>query len=138
MRVQVNNLPKIKLENLLRRRKITMKFFLNELGITTYESLLNKCDRMGVMAPTYEEFIDATSGDVVSNPTEGVVVIEPLPIVKESTGDVIDVDNNAFQLNDVLVENESLDTSNQPIDIDNNRPFALQHTSKKHLKKDKK
>lgn len=88
MKVTVNNLPKIKLENLLKRRKITMKAFLDEMGITTYDSLVNRCDRIGVQPPTQDEFVSVMPETIVNNPLEGVVVVEPPPTIKELTGKV--------------------------------------------------
>jgi hypothetical protein len=73
--IKLKNLPKIKLADLLRRRKLTLRQFLNEFGITTYESLVLRCERMGVGAPDEKEFI-ALNLVAVSNPSEGVVVIE--------------------------------------------------------------
>jgi len=84
-RIKVKNLPKLKLSDLLRRRKTTLNIFLKEFGITTYESLFERCDRMGVEAPSMDEFLSVNQ-PIVNNPAEGVVVLEAPPVIKESTG----------------------------------------------------
>jgi hypothetical protein len=71
---------------------MTLRSFLDEFGITTYDGLGNRCSRMGVTTPSVEEFFVAFPDKPVNNPQEGVVVLEPPPIVSESTGEKIDVD----------------------------------------------
>ena len=88
-RIKLRNTPRLRLTDLLRRRKLTLAKFVNELGITTYEALSIRCDRMGVAVPTLEEF-NALGIVVVSSPTEGVVVLDPPPVVEEQTGKPID------------------------------------------------
>lgn len=74
-RIQVKNLPRLKLSNLLRRRKMTLRQLLDEFGITTYDSLIERCNRMGVAPPDENEFL-AVAPVPVNNPSEGVFVIE--------------------------------------------------------------
>lgn len=76
----------IKLEDLLRRRKSDLKRFIAERGITTYQSLDEICVRLGVKVPSLEAF-EAAVPTYVSNPTEGVVVVPPLDVILESSGD---------------------------------------------------
>lgn len=76
----------IKLEDLLRRRKSSLKKFLNERGITNYVSLEQTCSRLGVSVPTREAF-DAVMPSYVSDPAAGVIVVPPLDVVNESTGE---------------------------------------------------
>ena len=77
--IKLKNIPKIKLMDLLRRRKTTLLRYLDEFGITTYESLNERCDRMGVTSPSLEEFVNVRPlPPVVNSPTEGVVVINPI------------------------------------------------------------
>jgi len=77
MKINVKNMPKINLNDLLRRRKMTLIQFLNEFGITTYEALLSRCERIGVNPPDLEEFTTIfQSTNVTNNPQDGVVVIE--------------------------------------------------------------
>ncbi len=95
-KVFLKNLPKLKLGDLLRRRKMTLKHLLGEFGITTYEGLTARCDRMGVLPPTVEEFKLAFGTEQVNNPSEGVVVLEPPPVIDDLTGRRIDPDAPAF------------------------------------------
>jgi hypothetical protein len=89
MKVQLKNMPRLKLADLLRRRKMTLGQFLAEHGITTYGGLSNRCDSMGVTPPTEAEF-DACAPPKVNNPQEGVVVLEPPTVVDELSGKKID------------------------------------------------
>ena len=76
----------IKLEDLLRRRKSTLKKFILERGISTYKSLDEVCGRLGVKVPSLEAF-EAALPSYVSSPTEGVVVVPPLDVISESSGE---------------------------------------------------
>jgi hypothetical protein len=80
----------IKLENLLRRRKTTLSKFLQERGITTYQALESVCSRLGVVTPSLEAF-NLCIPSYVSDPTDGVIVVPPLDIVNEATGEKEDV-----------------------------------------------
>lgn len=88
-RMVLKNQPRLKLSDLLRRRKMTLKQMLTEHGITTYETLVIRCGRMGVTPPTEQEFHDVVPKPV-NSPAEGVVVLEPPPVVEEQTGREID------------------------------------------------
>jgi hypothetical protein len=85
------NLPKLKLADLLRRRKMSLKQLLDEFGITTYAALLIRCDRMGVVPPEQDEFDAVIGTKIVSSPTEGVVVLEAPPVIDDATGKEIDI-----------------------------------------------
>lgn len=91
-KVVVKNMPKLKLGDLLRRRKMTLKHLLSELGITTYEGLVIRCERMGVSPPSVDEFKVAFDTGPVNSPTEGIVVLEPPPVIDEISGKKIDPD----------------------------------------------
>ncbi len=71
-------MPRLKLVDLLRRRKMTLLELLNSFGITTYSGLSNHCARIGVVTPTEDEFKIAFPFPV-SNPQDGVIVLEALP-----------------------------------------------------------
>lgn len=75
----------IRLEDLLRRRKSSLKQFLKDRGITTYEGLDSTCKRLGVLTPQQSSFTECVDR-YVSNPAAGVVVIPPAPVIEESTG----------------------------------------------------
>ncbi len=91
MRLHERSLSKVSLFDILRRRKKTLKDFLLENGIVTYETLVSRCNSMGVLPPTEEKFNEMTGKKseaefIASSPTEGVVVLDPPVIVEESTG----------------------------------------------------
>jgi hypothetical protein len=95
-RFKIKNLPPIRLVDLLRKRKTNLKNFLSTSGIVAYSTLLQKCEKMGVSPPTEEEFKEAL-GNPVSSPQEGVVVLDPPQLVKDLTGEKIEVDNLATE-----------------------------------------
>jgi len=91
-KIYLKNMPKLKLGDLLRRRKMALRQFLDEFGLTTYEGLVIRCDRMGVQPPNETDFKAARPSDPVNNPTEGVVVLEPPPVIDDISGRKIDPD----------------------------------------------
>lgn len=98
MRLHQRSLSKVSLSDILRRRRKTLKQFLLDTGIVTYETLSTRCSSMGVLPPSEEEFNDAagksSNGEfIASSPTEGVVVLEPPQLVEESTGKLHDVED---------------------------------------------
>ena len=88
-RYEPKHQPRLKLSDLLRRRKTTLKQMLLDRGITAYGTLVIWCDRIGVVPPTEEEF-RAVVPVPVNSAQEGVVVLEPPPVVEEQTGRQID------------------------------------------------
>ncbi len=78
MKPSLKNMPKLKLVELLRRRKMSLRQLLDEFGITTYDGLLARCHRLGVMPPDESEFKLAMPNTQVNNPSEGVVVFDLL------------------------------------------------------------
>lgn len=88
----LKNMPRLKLADLLRRRKMSLVQFVTEFGITTYEGLAIHCERMGAAPPTEAEFVAAVKPKLVNSPQEGVVVLEPPPVVDELSGRAIDPD----------------------------------------------
>jgi hypothetical protein len=87
-------MPRLKLADLLRRRKMTLKQFLQEFGITTYDGMLIRCHRMGVEPPTEADYA-LTCPPRVSSPTEGVIVLEAPNVIDELTGRPIDPEGPA-------------------------------------------
>jgi hypothetical protein len=90
----VNNPPRLRLADVIRRRRTTLSALIKEIGLTTYQGLEIWCGRMGISAPTLEEFHVAVPATVprVSSPQEGVIVLEPPPVIDEHTGRQIDPD----------------------------------------------
>lgn len=92
MRLPSQPQSRLRLHDLLKRRRMGLKQFIDEYGISTYEGLVNRCDRMGVGAPTEEDFRTAFPSPPVNNPIEGVVVVEAPAFVDDITGRSIDPD----------------------------------------------
>lgn len=115
MRVVVKNMPKLKLGDLLRRRKMTLKQMLDEFGITTYEGLAIRCTRMGVLPPTEAEFKAVGPKVRVNSPTEGIVVVEPPHVVDDITGRRIEP--SAPTLPEVKVITEPLNQLLTSVDV---------------------
>ncbi len=91
MRLQQRSLSKLGLMDILRRKKKTLKDFLTDSGIAAYETLAERCSSMGVTVPDVEMFNLAIGKKseiefAVSSPTEGIILLEPPPIVEETTG----------------------------------------------------
>jgi hypothetical protein len=91
MKVKLKNMPRLKLQDLLRRRKTNLRDFVNTFGIVTYDALKIRCDWLGVTPPSIEEF-DALGVTVVNVPSDGVIVVDPLPVIDERFGHKIDVE----------------------------------------------
>lgn len=88
MRLQKKSYSRINLIDLLRRRRSTLKNFLDETGIVSYELLKIRCESMGVVPPTESEFNEVKGNPLVhsvSSPTEGIIVFEVIP---ETSSDV--------------------------------------------------
>lgn len=82
--------PPIKLQDLLKKKKLTLNIFLKDTGIVTYQKLQEKCRSLGVSPPTEEDF-KKVIGEPISSPQEGVVVLDP-PILVKDDGQKVDVD----------------------------------------------
>ena len=77
----------IRLIDLLKRRRVSLEYFLNEFGISTYEGLLTRCNRMGVVPPLKSDFDSIFSSKKVNtNQAEGITVLEAPPIINEISG----------------------------------------------------
>lgn len=92
MRLPSQPQSRLKLHDLLKRRRMGLKLFIDEYGITTYEGLVNRCDRMGVISPTEADFKEAFPSAPVNNPIEGVIVVEAPVVIDSFTGREIDAD----------------------------------------------
>lgn len=91
MHVTLKNLPRLRLADLLRRRKMTLAQFVQESGIHAYGALTQRCDALGVQPPSEEEYTCVVPVKV-SSQQDGVVVLEPIPVFDEITGKEIDPD----------------------------------------------
>jgi len=89
-RYKIKGLPPIRLIDLLKKRRITLQKFVKDSGISSYQTLLLKCEKMGVSAPDEKQFSEAVGG-LFSSPQEGVIVLDPPDLVKDS-GEKVKVD----------------------------------------------
>lgn len=89
---KIKRLPQIKLVDLLKKRKTTLKQFLDNYGIVTHSTLITKCDSMGVSPPSEIEFKKIVNV-AISSPQEGIVVLDSPVLLSENTGELIMVDD---------------------------------------------
>lgn len=89
-KVTVKNMPRLRLSDLLKRRKMTLEGFLQDSGVQTYEALVNRCNRLGCLPPLREEYRQLRPV-IVNSPQDGVVVLEAPPLIEESTGKNLDL-----------------------------------------------
>jgi len=81
MRLQKKSLSKVSLVDLLRRRRTNLSKFLTETGIVTYELLVKRCNSIGVLPPSEDQFLKVRGNPIThefSSPTEGIVVLNPI------------------------------------------------------------
>jgi hypothetical protein len=90
MNVRLKNLPRLRLADLLRRRKMTLGQFVKELGITSYGALCERCGALGVAQPTEKEY--GQVAPIATSQQDGVIVLEPIPFTDDLTGRTIDPD----------------------------------------------
>lgn len=135
MKVPVKNMPRLKLTDLLRRRKMSLRQLLDEFGITTFEGLLIRCDRMGVTPPEKSEFKLAYPVKPVNSPQEGVVVLEPPPVVDDISGRKIDPGAPVKSTVKVLTDIDSLDEFVKNDGMDEPLDELADHPQKKSRKK---
>lgn len=118
--------PALKLNDLLRKRKTTLKKFINETGITSYGKLQEKCQKLGVSAPTEDEFKSIVP-EPVTQQQEGIVVLDPPFLTKEGTGQKIEIDD--FVKNQSDVESSTAETA-ETSEISDNKKYYKKSKSK--------
>jgi len=111
-RITRKNEPRLRLADVLRRRRTTLKALVTELGITTYSSLDAWCGRMGIAAPSQAEFEIAVPFTVrVNSPLEGVIVLEAPNVIDERTGEPVELDAcDASQGDDATADEPTVTT----------------------------
>lgn len=79
MRLQKKSYSRVTLLDLLRRRRTNLSKFISDNGIVTIELLNSRCESMGVIPPSEDEFLKARGSKIptCSSPSEGVVVVLP-------------------------------------------------------------
>lgn len=68
--------PNITLDKLLRRRGLTFDTWMSSAYISSYPEVVRWCFKVGVIAPSEEEY-RALRPSAVSAPLDGIVVVEP-------------------------------------------------------------
>jgi hypothetical protein len=106
MHVNLKNMPRMRLADLLRRRKMTLAQFVKESGIQAYGAMIDRCRALGVQPPSEEEYLVVVPVPV-SVQQDGVVVIEALDPV--STQQEFEFDPHFGQ-----IEVEIPDTQKKP------------------------
>lgn len=98
MRLQEKSLSKLRLVDILRKKKKQLRTYLMETGIVTYERLLRSCDSIGVTPPSEKEFMNAMGNPLTpefSSPTDGVLVLNPPESNLGTLNEVEMLDQNA-------------------------------------------
>jgi hypothetical protein len=93
MRLHDRSLSKISLLDTLKRRRTNLKKYLSDAGIVTYELLVKRCESMGLIPPTEEEFekSSGTNSMKISSPSEGIVVLDPPRLTEEHSGKHLEI-----------------------------------------------
>lgn len=94
MHVVLKNIPRLRLADLLRRRKMTLAQFVETSGIQAYGALIERCGAMGVQPPTEQEYVLIVPKPV-SSQQDGVVVLEPVEPTEE---ELVELAANTAQL----------------------------------------
>lgn len=90
--VRLKNMPILSLADVLRRRKQTLKSFVDESGQQSYEGLVVLCNKLGMSPPDEETYTKEVNPPLVTSQQDGVVVLDPPPMVDEISGRKIDPD----------------------------------------------
>lgn len=78
-RIRIKNEPQLTLTRVLQRRRSSLSALVNELGLSTYASLVAWCRRMGLVPPDEQQFLSSLpSVEPVNDPQEGVIVLDAL------------------------------------------------------------
>lgn len=89
--VKLKNMPVLTLADVLRRRKISLETFVHDLGVQSYEGLVLWCNDFGVQPPS-EDAYNEIRPEVRTSQQDGVVVLDPPPVIDEQSGREIDPD----------------------------------------------
>ncbi len=95
--VELKNQPKITLELVLKRRKSTLKNFINEAGVQNYSGLVELCRRLGVANVPEDVYNKEIKPQLVTSQQDGIVVIDVIesPVITNSNSSVIEKLRNA-------------------------------------------
>jgi len=84
--VELKNVPSMKLESVLRRRKTTLKKFIADAGVQSYAGLQSLCQRFGVTPPDEKTFNDEINPPLVTSQQDGIVVVTSYesPVIEQN------------------------------------------------------
>lgn len=99
MRITLKNKAKLTLSKLLKRRKMSLKQFILEQGISTYDLLKERCKHLGIIEPSKEEYLKVIP-EQITDQSEGIIVLNPPT-------------NTEGELTHIQTEIESLDINQQ-------------------------
>jgi hypothetical protein len=91
MKLFIKSTRQFTLKKLLSRRGMTLHQFVNEQGISTYETLVDRCRNLGVVEPSLYDFVKV-SPNLNNSPDEGLVVLNSPQIIDEKSGKGIEVE----------------------------------------------
>lgn len=79
-KIKLNYMPQLTLADVLRRRRETMKKFVNDSGVQSYEGLCNLCKVLGMLPPNKETYQLEIDPPFVTSQLDGIVVLDPPPV----------------------------------------------------------
>lgn len=94
----------IKLSDLLRKRKMTLSKFITEFGLHSYESLKARCERIGVSPPDIDVYNKAKGPELVSSPTDGIIILDFPKVINEKTGVEINTETELSSESEMISE----------------------------------
>lgn len=124
--------PSIKLLDLLRKRRISLKKFISDFGINSFESLRLRCERMGVVPPAESKFNEIKGDEFVNSPTEGILVLEAPKAISEKTGEELVFEKEAEELIELEKSSDEFENSSN-----DSLEFSQQNKNKKQKQKNK-
>ena len=131
MRNREKALSRVNLADLLRKKRKTLKVFLKENGIITYDRLLTRCELIGVVPPNEKDFLNArgvtSQLHEVSSPTDGIVVLEPAQEIQEENTDN-NPNENTPELNEEVMATEVAEQETQDFPALKKRKKKLQES----------
>jgi hypothetical protein len=95
-KIKLNNLSKLSLFELLRKRKTTLSTFVKDFNLSSYEQLLERSWSLGVTPPTLCEYVNAT----------------------KEFKNILDMPLNTQEPKNVVVEEQNLSTQEETLNTD--------------------
>lgn len=76
--MNLKNVPNMTLEMVIKRRKTTLKRFVQDAGVQTYAGLITLCERLGIKAVDEKMYINEINPPQVTSQQDGIVVVGPI------------------------------------------------------------